>query len=83
MKRRGFLRSLFASTATIVVAPACVLDELPALGEPKRTYFDMGRNAPEDEIDKLIRSVRPFVDKTGLVWSANDGNHWRVLGVVP
>jgi hypothetical protein len=43
MNRRGFLRSLLASTATIAIAPACVLDELAALG-PSRTYFDMGRN---------------------------------------
>ena len=46
MNRRGFLRSLFASTATIVIAPACALDELPAVPghDPHRTYFDMGRD---------------------------------------
>lgn len=46
MNRRGFLRAALASTATIVVAPACVLDEL---NEPhiRRTYIDMGKNMPQ------------------------------------
>lgn len=45
MNRRGFLRAALASTATIVVAPACVLDELHR-HETRRTYIDMGKNMP-------------------------------------
>lgn len=49
MQRRSFLRSLFASSAAIVVAPADIFDVLPpAPGDPRRTYFDMGRNAIPD-----------------------------------
>lgn len=48
MNRRGFLRSLFASVATIVVAPADVFADLPpSPGDPHRTYVDMGRNVAE------------------------------------
>lgn len=44
MNRRDFLRSLFASSSVIVVAPACVLEDLPRPpGDPHRTYVDMGR----------------------------------------
>lgn len=48
MNRRNFLRSLFASSAAIVVAPADVFDMLPpASGGPHRTYFDMSRSGTE------------------------------------
>ena len=43
MNRRSFLRSLFASTATIVVAPAVALELLDEAVPSTRTYFDMGR----------------------------------------
>lgn len=46
MNRRSFLRSAFASTATIVVAPAAVLDELHDALRTRRTYVDMGRTPP-------------------------------------
>ena len=48
MNRRNFLRSIFASSAAIVVAPADIFDVLPpAPGDPHRTYFDMGRSGSE------------------------------------
>lgn len=50
MNRRGFLRRALASTATIVVAPVAVLDELAELADRatlgSRTFVDMGRNPP-------------------------------------
>lgn len=46
MRRRSFLRALFASSATIVVAPAAALEALDALLPSTRTYVDMGRNTP-------------------------------------
>ena len=71
MQRRSFLRSLFASTATIVVAPAVALEALDALVPSTRTYVDMGRNA-ETEIDRLIREVRPHMtsvkSEAGWAW---------------
>ncbi len=61
MNRRGFLRSLFASTATIVIAPACVLDELPPVAEidPHRVYFDMGKARDPVEIacEEMINAI--------------------------
>lgn len=57
MNRRSFLRSLFASSATIVVAPAAALEALEALVPSTRTYVDMGRNAralvPGDQVTLL------------------------------
>jgi len=47
MNRRTFLRSFFSSTATIVVAPAAVLDLLHDALRPARTFVDMGRNLPQ------------------------------------
>ena len=44
MNRRSFLRHAFASTATIVVAPAAILDVLHDALRPRRTYVDIGRN---------------------------------------
>jgi len=50
MNRRNFLRSLFASSAAIVVAPADIFDVLPpAPGDPHHTYFDMGRAGTETD----------------------------------
>lgn len=45
MNRRGFIRSLFASSAVIVIAPADALEHL-STGDPHRTWFDMGRGVP-------------------------------------
>lgn len=44
VNRRTFLRTLLASTATIVVVPELVLDALPPPpGDPHRVHVDMGR----------------------------------------
>lgn len=62
MNRRSFLRSLFASSAAIVVAPA---DALAELDRTQRTYFDMGRNASIEE------HVRAFMLdwQSGQIWT--------------
>jgi len=63
MNRRNFLRSLFASSAAIVVAPADIFDVLPpAPGDPHRTYFDMGRaGTQQDLLPEWTRMMAPLL----------------------
>jgi hypothetical protein len=60
VKRRGFLRGLLTSTATIVVAPACVMDELDEILDrrrPPKTFVDMGRGGTLDPLDRSVMLV--------------------------
>lgn len=58
MNRRNFLRSLFASTAAIVVAPADIL--------PTRSYFDMGASEAK-RLENLAAQCRAHM--LGGEWS--------------
>lgn len=79
MNRRSFLRSLFASTATIVVAPAAALEALDTLVPSTRTYVDMGRNVTKSEIERLLREVNPHIGSIRIDPSGGAMFRWEPI----